>query len=372
MPNQALKVAMIGGGLNSAVGRVHEIALKMDGQFELCAGCFSLEDDVNKATAKAYSIPAHRVYVTAEELLKNEVENLDVVIIATPIDSHHSLINLVLDHNLKVVCEKSIVSNMEESLQISERVGSQSTDLYSVFNYTGYPAVREIKQRVESGEIGHVFKIMAEMPQDSYMRMKNSDRINYIQPWRLHDGNIPCVSLDLCTHLHSLIYFITNNTPRSVTAKQRSVSDVSQGLIDEVDAIVTYENDLLVNFWYGKVALGYRNGLRLRVFGTKGSFEWLQEDPEIILAANAQGDRLVIDRISSTSTISCQERYNRFKAGHPSGFLEAFANYYVDIAGAIRAENLNKYTLDVDVALEGVRLCDAISKASISNTEVSL
>lgn len=364
MNKRPIQVAMFGGGINSAVGRVHEIALKMDNVFELCAGCFSKHEDINKETGKSYYIHNDRVYSTPEELLGQEAENIEAIVIATPIDSHFSLVNMALDYGIKVICDKPIVSNTIEGDQLVRRIGRQSSKVFSIFNYTGYPAIREIRQRVKLGEIGSVFKIMAEMPQDTYLRLKNQGKVQNIQTWRLTDGVIPCVSLDLFIHLHSLVYFITGNMVESVFAIQRSISDVSPGLVDEVDAMITYTNNLTVNCWYGKVALGYRNGLKIRIFGTKGSFEWVQEDPEIIYSVNALGDRSILDRISSSSLISSESRYSRFRAGHPSGFLEAFANYYVDIATAITTNALNDYTLPVEVALEGLRLSEAIATSS--------
>lgn len=233
-----------------------------------------------------------------------------------------------------------------------------------MFNYTGYPAVREMRQRVRSGAIGKVFKVMAEMPQDSYMRMMNQGRVSAIQNWRLQDGHIACVTLDLFVHLHSLVGFICEGRPEEVTAFTQSISGVSSGLIDEVDAFIRYDNAMQLNAWYSKVALGYRNGLRLRVLGTKGSLQWYQEEPETLVAADAQGNRMTIDRLTTGSEVTLQERYQRFKAGHPSGFIEAFANYYFDIADAIESGKESPWLLSFDQVEEGLRVAEAIHKSA--------
>jgi hypothetical protein len=136
--------------------------------------------------------------------------------------------------------------------------------------------------------------------------------------------------------------------------------------------LIECDDSLHVNAWYGKVALGMRNGLRMRVLGTGGSMEWYQEEPESIRMANADGDLLLLDRISCGSSQTAAPRYNRFKAGHPAGFIEAFANYYWDVAEAMAAGRPNEYTLSVATAAEGIALCDAIARASASGERAEL
>lgn len=370
--NKPIKVAMIGGGVNSAVGRVHEIAMKMDNEFDLVAGCFSRNAEFNAESGRQYNVPAHKLYPSAEALIDAVADEVDAVVIATPIKSHAQYIHLALDHNLRVISDKPLLANVQECKELLTRVKPDNTRVFSIFNYTGYPAVREMKRRVESGAIGSVFKVMVEMPQDSYMRLSNQNKTQAIQAWRLEDGDISCVSLDLFVHLHSLVNFVCGNTPLAVSAWQRAITNVAPGLIDEVDAVIQYSNNLMVNAWYGKAVLGYRNGLRIRVFGTKGSLQWHQEQPELIEAADEAGNRMLLDRISTDCTITAQPRYNRFKAGHPSGFIEAFANYYADIAQAMRDEKLNAYTLSTGVAAEGLTLSQAIAQASATGRTIEL
>ncbi|HEX4878545.1 MAG TPA: Gfo/Idh/MocA family oxidoreductase [Limnobacter sp.] len=359
-----IRVAMIGGGVNSAVGRVHEIAMRMDLEFALTAGCFSRDPEFNQQSGQAYGVPSTRVYRHPEHMLQDPGLDVDAVVIATPISSHAEYIQLALDQGLRVISDKPLVGTLAECQQILQRTPAHSTDVFCIFNYTGYPAVREMKQRIENGELGQVFKIMVEMPQDSYMRLKNANKTQAIQPWRLQDGVISCVSLDLFVHLHSLVNYVTGKTPQRVHAWQRAISGVAEGLIDEVDALIEYSDNLRVNAWYGKAALGQRNGLRLRVLGTQGSLEWVQEQPEQLRAADARGNTLIYDRISTSSSVTTEARYNRFKAGHPAGFIEAFANYYTDIAQAMRSGQLNAHTLGLGVAAEGLAVCHAIAESA--------
>ena len=366
-----IRVAMIGGGINSAVGRVHEIAMKMDGRFDLLAGCFSRNADKNRLSGQQYGVAPERVYDSAEQLLAAEGKRVDAVVIATPIQAHAAQISLALDHGLRVISDKPLVGDTADCQALQKRLLAEGGDIFCIFNYTGYPAVRELRQRVRSGEIGRVFKVMAEMPQDSYMRLKNQGRVSAIQEWRLHDGAIACVTLDLFVHLHSLVNFVCGGRPEAVTAWSRSISGVAAGLADEVDAIVRYDNGMFMNAWYGKAALGYRNGLRLRIFGDRGSLQWYQEDPETLLGADEQGNRVVGDRLTAGSEVTMAPRYQRFKAGHPAGFIEAFANYYYDIAEVIRGGS-SAYVLPFEVVEEGLRLAADIHESSNLGMEIKI
>jgi predicted dehydrogenase len=359
-----IRVAMIGGGINSAIGRVHEIAMKMDGRFKLVAGCFSRDPLANRQSAEQYGIDKTHVYGSIESLLDAEAHSLDAVVVATPVRAHYDHIVEILDRGICVISDKPLADSPAKCAAIRRRAEEMNANVYCIFNYTGYPAVREIRERVRSGSIGKVFKIMAEMPQDSYLRLANQGRIPEIQQWRLQDGEIACVTLDLFIHLHSLVAFICDARPIEVTAHTRSISGVAQGLIDEVDALIHYDDSMVVSIWYGKAVLGYRNGLRIRIFGTDGSLQWYQTDPEAITGSDAAGNPFVIDRLTSGADVMAEARYQRFKAGHPAGFIEAFANYYCDIADSMGIDQPLPCLIPLDVVEEGLSIALAIHESS--------
>jgi predicted dehydrogenase len=371
--NKTLKAGMLGGGINSSIGRVHQIAMQLDGRYQLVAGCFSRDEQTNQNSGRSFGVESQRIYRTDLEFFECESQNLDVVVIATPIKEHFRQIRLALERGLTVISDKPLVESESECQEIcSLALSKGAPDIYCIFNYTGYPAVRELKRQVEEGRIGEIFKVMAEMPQDSYLRLKNQGKQSTIQQWRLKDGAIACVTLDLFVHLHSLVWFICGQRPISVNAWSRSISEISKNLIDEVDAHVRYDGGLVMSAWYGKVALGYRNGLRIRVFGTKGSLQWHQENPEHIQIVNNQGHTSLGDRLSPDDSVTSYPRYQRFKAGHPAGFIEAFANYYVDIADSIYTGTKSRYVVPLSAVSEGLKLAKAITESSLSRREATL
>jgi predicted dehydrogenase len=229
--------------------------------------------------------------------------------------------------------------------------------------------MRELKYIIENGRIGRLHCIQIEMPQESFKRVAENGEPIVPQKWRLHDGKIPTISLDLGVHLHMIVKYLTGEIPVSVVSTNESLGNFPE-VIDNVSCIIEYSNNLICNMWYSKIAIGNRNGLKVRVFGEIGSAEWVQEKPEYLHLADHRGNRWIVDRGSGGVNISNQTRYTRFKAGHPAGFIEAFANYYFDIADALgnyldnKSHYMNANCFGIEEAIEGLHLLEAISKSS--------
>ena len=164
-----------------------------------------------------------------------------------------------------------------------------------------------------------------------------------------------------------LIYNYTGYPMLRVLKAQENSFGFFKGLIDDVSCLIEYTNDMKVSIWYSKSALGNRNGLRIRLFGEKASAQWYQMEPEILKIYKNDGSQMTYDR--SNDTLGLSERYNRFKAGHPIGFIEAFANYYDDLYEAIenfeQGKNFNtKYILPIEKSLEGLKLFELAHKSA--------
>jgi len=218
---------------------------------------------------------------------------------------------------------------------------------------------------IRSGQLGTLQQIHIEMPQEGYLRMGSNP-----QSWRRSDYDIPTVSLDLGVHVHHLVDFVTDGKrPLNVTGEQASYGQF-KGLIDNVYCLVEYENDIRVMSWWGKSALGYRNGLRIRVYGSEGSAEWYQMDPETLRFADNKGGSVSLDRGAAAADLAVESRYNRFKAGHPSGFIEAFANLYADIASDLRQFRAggqlraNEFVFGAQHAAKGMQFLEKVSESA--------
>lgn len=369
--NRPLKLAFIGGSVDSAVGYTHYIASKMDNLFTVSAGCFSRDNTVNKKTALAWGVGEQHVYNDWEILLKNEINNIDALVILTPTPSHYEIILKALDLGYSVISEKALASNYQQGLEISKKVEEKKSFFAVTHNYTGYPMLRELQHMIQENKLGKITNINIEMPQESFSRLINDEKPKP-QTWRLADGKISGVSLDLGTHLQHMIYFLVNENPLEIVADETSLGWFEE-IVDNVSCIARYKSGMRCQMWYGKAAIGHRNGLRIRVYGTKGGVEWFQMNPEELLFHTVNGERMIVDRASPNISIANLTRYIRFKAGHPAGFIEAFANLYFDIAEKLRQYKIDgnhniDWSYSANQATIGLKMFEAI-KLSSKNSE---
>lgn len=365
-----IKLACVGGGVTSAVGRAHMSALSLDKTFEIESGVFSLDQDVNVRSAQQYGVDPTRLYENLDDLIASEKDRVDAVAILTPTDQHHAQVLSCLRAGLNVISEKALTSTSTEAEEISKYVEDHNGYLAVTFNYTGYPMVRELQKMISDGELGKINQIHIEMPSEGFIRTNQDGEFVTPQSWRLRDHASPTVSLDLGVHLHSLIHLLIDETPMKATALSSSFG--GHPVVDNVIALVKYKKDIDVSMWYSKSALGYRNGLKLRIFGQRGAATWLQEEPEYLHLSDSNGNLTRLDRGSLSCKIANQDRYTRFKAGHPAGFIEAFANYYADVADDLiklrtsskSNDTSSEYVMGADVALQGLKLFEALNIAS--------
>lgn len=366
--NKTFKIGLIGGGVNSAVGATHFIAAQMDKRFKVEAGSFSRRKDINIQTAEQWKIKPEHLYDDLCDLLQQEKNNVDAIVILTPTPEHTYPVIQSLQLGYPVICEKALASSSAEAKFIKQTQMEQQGFLAVTYNYSGYPMLRELKSMINQGRLGVVEQIHIEMPQEGFARLNREGEPVIPQQWRLQDGEIPTISLDLGVHIHHIIDFLTGEKPCEVMALQSSRGHFRQ-VIDNTICIARYTNNLECNIWFSKAALGYRNGLRVRVFGELGSAEWYQMDPEFITYHDNRGRKSIIDRASIDVEITNNPRYNRFKAGHPSGFLEAFANLYWDIAdslGKFRETGVqsSEFVFGAQHSVEGLIMLEAMAQSS--------
>jgi predicted dehydrogenase len=350
------KLCFIGGGIGSIAGNPHYIAARMDNRFELLGGVFSSRDEISEKTADLRDAEAFSDPETMLDKL-----NPDAVVVLTPTPMHYDNISMLLRRNLPVICEKPLVSSVDEAEKLKKAAAGKF--LVVTNNYSGYPMLRELKARIERGDLGDIINIRLQMPQETFMRPPKN--IKYPQPWRLKDGVIPMICLDLGVHLHHLMFFLTSKKPKKVMAEFNSFSKYN--VIDDVNIWLEFEDSSKASMWMSKAALGHRNGMAVEVFGTKCSASWVQMNPEILNLSYFDGRKTIIDR-GCECLIANQPRYARMTSGHPAGFIEAFANLYYDIADSLDSYFLtgssqNPYVFGLEHALEGLNIFQTAGKA---------
>lgn len=363
------EIAFIGGGVNSAIGEVHKAACQMDGRFKLVAGAFSTHHDVNCETAEVWGVEPARVYDDYRQMLESEKGKLDAVVVLAPTDAHKKIVTDALRAGFSVICEKSLATSVAEGERIASAVAETGGFFCTTYNYTGYPMIRELKQLIKDGCLGRIQQVQMEMPQEGFLRLGSDGTPPKPQAWRLKDTVIPKISLDLGSHLHNMMHFLTGETPIRIVADEATFGLFPQ-IVDNVGALVQYTSGVRAQIWFSKTALGNRNGLRIRVFGSKGSAEWFQLEPETLKTCDLFGNVHLRDRTGNVKIANLQ-RYNRFKAGHPAGFIEAFANYYHDIADCLKqfretGRFESEYVCDVKTSLEGLAMMEAAAVSAQS------
>ncbi|MDE2600353.1 MAG: Gfo/Idh/MocA family oxidoreductase [Rhodocyclaceae bacterium] len=363
---QPLALGFIGGAQNSAVGYAHFVASRMDNRWQLAAGCFSTHAEPNRRTAEIYGVPAERVYADWRDLLKNEKGRLDAILVVTPTPAHREMVGACLEAGIPVICEKALACSAKEIAELLQIRRQHQGFLGVTFNYSGYPMMRELREKIARGDLGRILHFQAEMPQEGFVRTSSDGKRPTPQDWRLHDGSVPTLGLDLAVHLHHSIYYLTRARPLSVVADHASEGWFS-GIVDDFACLAHYENNIRGQLWFSKSSLGHRNGLRLRIYGTEASAEWFQANPEELLISHVDGRREILDRAGNVA-LAAQPRYNRFKSGHPAGFIEAFANLYADLADAlIEFRRDGKWQGEAEygaqIALEGLRMLEAMERS---------
>lgn len=358
-----LRLGFIGGGNNSAGGATHFIAAQMDARFRVQAGCFSRHAEVNQETAARWGIPAERTYAHFEQMLQAERGQLDAIAVLVPTPQHAEPVIAALRLGYAVICEKALAASLSDAERIAQAQSQTRGFLALTYNYSGYPMLRELRSQIAAGHLGRIRQVQAEMPQEGFLRRDAHGQPITPQPWRLQDGAIPTVSLDLGVHLHHLVTFLTGEQPLRIVCRQSSLGHFAQ-IADTVQCLVCYSGGMECGLWYGKGALGHANGLLLRVYGERGSAYWQQTQPESLHLQDERGGKRVLERSSADCLIAQAPRYSRFKPGHPDGFLEAFANLYSDIADALQGfrasgELQSPFVFSTDHALEGLRLLHA-------------
>jgi predicted dehydrogenase len=331
---------MVGGGRDAFIGAVHRMAANLDGQIELVAGAFSSEAAKARASGEDLFLAPGRVYGSYAEMAEKEAalpegERIDFVSIVTPNYLHAPVATMFLEKGFHVVCDKPMTSSLAEALALREVVRRSGKVFALTHNYTGYPMVKEARERVRRGDLGTILKVVAEYPQGWLL-----DRIEAggqkQAAWRTdpaRSGASLCVG-DIGTHAENLGRYITGLKIEALCAEFTSFLP-GRTLEDDANLLVRYEGGAKGVLYASQISCGEENNLSIRVYGTAGSLEWKQEHPnELKFSAKDQPAQIL--RRGNGYLSEPAKKAGRIPPGHPEAFIEAFANIYLEAARAIR------------------------------------
>ncbi len=334
-----IRLAVIGGGEGSFIGAMHRQAARMDDRYDIVAGSLSSRPDKAMRDGLAIGLHKNRIYADAMELIETESllpEGADAVAIMTPNDSHYLYASAALDKGFDVICDKPMTNTLEDALALHKQVVQSGHVFCLTHNYTGYPMVRQAKAMVNDGQLGTIRLIQIEYVQGGKADENDPDPSGKL-PWRYDPvrGGPSLVMGDIGTHAHNLVRFVTGLEVSELSGEAGTV--VPNRLVhDFAGAMLRFNNGARGSFWVTQAAAGVENSLRIRVSGTKGTLEWLQEVPQSLVFKPLQGPAEVRTP-NGPGTLPFSARSSRIVKGHPEGFHEAFANLYSDAAEAIAA-----------------------------------
>lgn len=332
---------MVGGGIGAFIGNVHRMAAAIDGKIELVCGAFSSDANKSKESGKQLFLPEDRVYSSFEEMILKEKElpegeRMDFVSIVTPNHMHFPPAKMALENGFHVVCDKPLCFSMEEAFELQNLVEKTGLVFALTHNYTGYPMVKQAKHMVESGAFGKIRKVVVEYPQGWLNELVEATN-NKQAAWRTDPSKSGVAGAmgDIGTHAENLAEYISG---LKITKMCGQISTLVEGrlLDDDGNVLLEFDNGAKGVLHASQISAGEENSLNIRVYGETGGLEWHQMEPNT-LTVKWQNAPSQIYRTGKGDLCEAAAAHTRIPAGHPEGYLEAFANIYRNAAYAMAA-----------------------------------
>jgi predicted dehydrogenase len=341
MTIRKLRYAMVGGGRDAFIGAVHRQAMALDGRYVFVAGALSAAPEKARASGRDLGLADDRNHGSWQELLDDELrrapeERIDLVAIVAPNHVHYDAARAFVDAGFHVACDKPLVHTSTQAEDLVARVAAAGTVFAVTYNYTGYPMVREARALVRGGAIGAVRKVIVEYHQ-GWLAGALETSTNKQSEWRSDPArNGPGGALgDIGSHAENLVATVTGLELERLCADLTAFAP-GRPLDDDASVLLRFKGGARGVLLASQVAIGHENDLRLRVIGERGTLEWRQEDPNMLLHAPLGAPRRVLTR-NSPGLSEAALRACRLPPGHPEGFIEAFSNLYAGVAAELLA-----------------------------------
>ncbi len=371
-------MGMVGGGKDAFIGAIHRLAANMDGLIEIVSGALSIKPDIAKESGKMLFFQEDRIYESFEEMIEKESKlpvdkRIDFVTIVTPNFAHFAPAMLALDKGFHVVIEKPITFTLDEAKQLKKKLDETGLILLLTHTYAGYPMVKQAKEMVKEGQLGKIRKIIVEYPQGWLSKLSEREG-NAQAAWRTdpkRSGKAGAMG-DIGTHAAHLAEYITGLKITHLCADLNIVVS-GRALDDDGSVLLKFDNGAAGVLTATQIAAGEENALRIRVYGEKGGLEWAQQEPNSLLVKWLESPTQIL-RAGTNGFLSEAARANtRTPAGHPEGYLEAFANLYRNFALTLTAR-LNgtkppQFATDfpsIEDGIRGMAFIDSVVKSGQS------
>lgn len=372
-PVTKLRMGMVGGGEGAFIGPVHRMAAELDGEIELVCGAFASDAERSMRSGRdIYGLPQEQCYPDYEEMFAVEAarppqEQMQFVVITTPNHIHYPVAKAALEAGFHVVCDKPVTHRLDEAEHLAELVSTSGLLFGLTHNYTGYPMVKEARNLVRSGAFGSIRRVVCEYLQGWLAQNVSNKQADWrTDPERA--GVAGCFG-DIGSHGENLLEYVTDLQIVELCADLSSFVPGRQ-LDDDGNVLLRFGSGAKGILFASQVAVGEENGLKLRVYGERGGLEWSQTEPNSLIVH--WPDRpYEVRRTGGPGLSAASLNATRLPAGHPEGYLEAFAVLYRNFASALRetlsGADPNPEMLDfptIDDGVRGMRFISAVVTSS--------
>ncbi|WP_442846961.1 Gfo/Idh/MocA family protein [Leeuwenhoekiella sp. H156] len=331
-----LKMGMVGGGKGSFIGDVHRRASRIDGMIDLVCGAFSSNPQRSLESAEELGVAPERAYKSFEEMITKEKElpegeRMDFVSIVTPNHMHFPPAKLALENGFHVICDKPVTLTLDEAFDLQKVVKKSGKVFALTHNYTGYPMVKQARLMIQNGELGDIRKVVVQYLQ-GWLSTAVEETENKQASWRVDPkkSGIGGALGDIGTHAENLTEYITGKKIEKVAADLSSFG-AGRVLDDDGNILLRLEGNTKGCMTISQIATGEENNLGIRVYGSKGSIAWYQENPNELTAYWLDKPKQIYTP-GGNGTYEESTAYTRVPPGHPEGYLEGFATIYRSFA----------------------------------------
>jgi predicted dehydrogenase len=335
-----LKMGMVGGGPGAFIGAIHRSAALMDGLIEITAGSFSSNPEKTRQAGEELMLDPTRVYSSYDEMIQKELalpesERIDIISIVTPNNVHFDPCKKALEAGFHVVLDKPMTLTYDEAKELYKIIKKSDRLFCLTHTYTGYPMIKQMKQMIAEGVIGEVRKVYVEYPQGWLHKLLEHE--NKQAEWRTdpaRNGKAGCFG-DIGTHAFNLAEYVSGIKVAKICA-DLDIKVTGRPIDDDGAVLMRFENNASGILTASQIDAGCENNLKIRVYGEKGGLEWMQEDNNSLrLRWSDRPDEIY--RAGNGYLGSMANENTRTPAGHPEGYIEAFANIYRNFARTIYA-----------------------------------
>lgn len=371
--SRRIRLGMVGGGEGAFIGAVHRYAARLDDRFELIAGALSSSWERTQRSGAELNLAAERLYPDYQTMAETEnrrKDGIEAVCIVTPNHLHAPVAKAFLEAGIHVICDKPVTTNTADARMLRDLAASRGLLFAVTHNYSAYPMVRQAQQMVRSGDLGEIRVVQVEFIQD-WLAEPIEQNGQKQAAWRTDPAQSGGGAIgDIGSHAWQLADFILGQPIVELCAELNSFV-TGRAVDDDVRVMLRYANGARGQLWASQVAIGHANDLSIRIYGSKGSLRWRQEQPEQLLWTSLGQPTQILVR-GTTSANQAAARLSRIPGGHPEGYLEAFASLYSEVAqhllarrkGEILGADSAASFPTIDDGLRGVQFIEAVQASA--------